>query len=308
MTQPPAIDLWRDIISGCRTDLTQRGHSVVELDDWHSVWTFLNAERRSIPVQSRRVFRSKEFACPGAHAQALSDIEAKIRAGDDLAPHLSKRTKNLDDSDALLNHWGIFHLHMGETMGDDGFIARTDHLLFCRVTERSAYLIDVHPHKDAWPRTKLMRIIHDNWPETIAHWRAHGVTGGTLSDAEVAKLRNMNGNHLLSMPDGTVYFPPGGGTTSSGSNPLDTMAVDCLKKWSTTESQRIVRDWPSIREDATAAGVDLVAPVDLALWYNGADFIARVAERRYPIELLQPGEYCPAVTAEQIARISRNHV
>lgn len=308
MTQPPAVDLWRDIVSGCRTDLTQRGHSMVELDDWHSVWTFLNAERRSIPVRPRRVFRSKQFACPGAHAQALSDVEAKIRAGDDLAPYLSKRTTNPGDLDALLNHWGIFHLHMGETMGDDGFVARTDQLLFCRFTEEAAYLIGVHPHKDAWPRTEMMRVIHDNWPETIAHWRAHGVTGDTLSDAEVANLRNMNVNHLLSMPDGTVYLPPGGGTTSAGSNPIDILAVDCLQDWSTRESQRLVRHWPAIREDVRAAGVDLVEPVNPALWYDGTDFHSCEAAQRFSINLLQPGTHCPGVVSEQIARIAGNHV
>ena len=308
MAQPPAIDLWRDIVSGCEADLTQRGHSVADLDDWHCVRTFLNAERRRFPARPRQVYKSRQFTCPSAHSQALADIEGKIQAGEDLAPYLSRRTGNPRDSDALLNHWGIFHLHLGTTMEDDGFVARTNHLLFCKFTHQGAYLIDVHPHQDAWPRTEMMRIIHDNWPETIAHWRARGVTGDSLSDSKVAKLRASNLNHVLKMPDGVVYFAPGGGTTSAGSNPVDTLVVDCLKDWSARESQRIIDDWSHIRDRVRAEEVDFVEPVNFVLWYDGAEYRALEAVQRFSIDLLQPDLHCPAVTREQIARISGNHV
>ena len=87
MTDTPVVDLWQDIVSGCRMDLVHRGHGVAGLDDWRCVWTFLNAERRSIPAQPRRVYRSKQFQCPPAHMQALAEIEAKMEQGVDLAPH-----------------------------------------------------------------------------------------------------------------------------------------------------------------------------------------------------------------------------
>ncbi len=308
MIQPPAIDLWQDIARGCRFDLTSRGHSVDGLDDWHSVWTLLNAERRGIPTQSRKVFCSRQFQCPSAHLQALSDIEAKIRKGEDLNPHLSKLTENATDHDPLLNHWGIYHLHLGTKLRRDGFIERTNHLLFCRFTAESAYLIDVHPHKDAWPRSEMMKIVHDNWPETIARWRARGVSGQLLSDSEIRNLRGNGVNHVLRMADGTAYFPPGGGTSASGSNIIDTLVTDCLRHWATNESQRIIGNWTKIAEDVRNEGVAIVEPVNLELWFNGTEYRALEATQRFDINLNQPDAHCSSVAADQIARIKANHV
>ena len=220
---------------------------------------------------------------------------------------MSRRTKNAGDSDTLLNHWGVYHLHMGRTLCADGFISRTNHLLFCRFTADSAFLLDVHPHEDAWSRSVMMEIVHENWPETIAHWRAHGIARQSLTDAKIANLQKKGLNYVLSMPDGTVYFLPGGGTTLAGSNLVDTLVVGCLKDWGAKESWRLANDWSNIKAAVVAEGVDVLEPVQLELWFDGSEYRALEAAQRFCINLLQPEGHCPTVTLEQISRIRSNH-
>lgn len=185
---------------------------------------FFNALAHRPPVTPRRVLVSREFACPLACQAGVDLIKDKSERGEDLTPHLSMAIEKDSDvgdrlfNDALLNDWGIHHLHLGTTPDprNPSFVARTDDVLFARITDDTLYMIAVMPHGN-WARQDLVEIIHRNWPGSIRRFRLQGVVGldPALRDDQIAKLRK---RYIIAiqMRDGTVYRPIGGGCTTSG--------------------------------------------------------------------------------------------
>ena len=291
---PPqiVIDLWHDFAELCRAALSAQGHDVSGFDDSEAVQVFLNAARRAVPPRPRQVLQSKLFSCPSEHQQALIEIEDKILKGEDISPHLSRRTKDPSDFDPLRNHWGIHHLHLGRAIEADGYIERTNDLLFCRFDSTNAYLIDIYPHKGAWPRQEMMQIVHDNWPESITQWQLTGVEGEILTDEQIEMLRKHNANHALRMNDGTAYWSPGGGVTATGSNPQDGRWADCLRDWAQKQEQKIVDDWDAIVERARNRGVIFADPPELKLRVYDQMYCAVETSSNYALPLLDPESHC----------------
>lgn len=185
---------------------------------------YFNLQHRLIAQRPRRVHRARGFTCPSAVQTGLTLLEEKITRGEDLRPHLSRGLLNIDYSDGLLNDWGIYHFHLGTTLDVDGFIVRTGALLFARITEDDAYLIDVRAH-GAWTSLSLLKAVHANWPDTIEQFRLRGAVGlayapgeGPPTDAEIAQLRRANVSVLHELCPGQVYAPPGGGYATDGTS------------------------------------------------------------------------------------------
>ena len=196
---------------------------------------FLNAYNRRIPVpKPRSVHESKELSVPPQFQQEYETLIDLIQAGGDLKPYLSRhivKRKRPDWPDPLLNTWGIQHLHFRA----EG----TDHLLFCVVTEQDAFVIQVLPHlEDQWVNTKLVQILHDNWPETIVGARNSLMKPEIFSTSKLQSLRAYNANFAVTVADGTVYLPMAGGTTASGDSIEDhyicKKIFDELKFWEET--------------------------------------------------------------------------
>ncbi|MGO9570388.1 MAG: hypothetical protein ACLP5H_22885 [Desulfomonilaceae bacterium] len=180
---------------------------------------YFNLLKRRIPKTRRLVRVSREFTCPAAYQQGLNLLLRKARSGEDLTPHLSTRLLNADYNDALLNDWGIHHLHLG-TVPDQRnpqFVARTDFLLFAQVTDDHFYAINVMGHGN-WARQRLIGIIHNNWPQSIDSFRIEGILDfkDAVTDQGLRLLRDNQINTPVQTSDGTVYFGPGGGLALSG--------------------------------------------------------------------------------------------
>lgn len=291
MSSQVVIDLWHDLAELCRLDLAARGHHVAGYADEQVVRLFLNADRLAITPVSRSVLRSNVFSCPPEHQKALSAIEKKIEKGEDINPHRSTLNKDAGNLDGLLNHWGIYHLHLGLEIGDDGYTDRTGPLIYCRFDSETAFLIGIYPH-GVWTHQELLRTVHDNWPKSIAHWKANGLSGDNLTDAQVKNLRAENLNHAATMPDGTVYLPPGGGVTTAGCNILDVYQADCLKHWAQKEEERILADWDAITERAADRDLAFGDPAELRLEIRGEIFFAVETLSNYMLALLDPDAYC----------------
>lgn len=94
------------------------------------------------------------------HADAVAAIVTAIEAGTDLTPHLSRGIRNSytaiadrssqnnrrRDLDLLISEWGIHHLHLSTSMDADGFVTRSENLLFAKFSPDDAYIIGVFPH------------------------------------------------------------------------------------------------------------------------------------------------------------------
>lgn len=283
------IDLKHDFANFCRDLLVGLGYKVEEVanivDDGNAIRALLGVRRRLVPPQGRSIAKAKVFVCPPEHAQGLAEIERKIESGEDLAPHLSTRLLKLHYKDDLLNHWGVHHLHLGTSIEADGFVQRTKHLLFCRFEDENVYFIGVLLHEGAWTLQRLVEEIHSNWPDTIRRHRFQGVTADVLSDMQVKVLRSKNANHCVAVPDGVVYFPLGGGVTSSGDNMIDVAQAIYWLKWIERRQEEIIKDFPNIKERARARGIFFPEIAKFELTLLGDTFCATETSSNYTLHL-----------------------
>ncbi len=115
---------------------------------------------RFIPDRKRKIKINPHLTGDSRWASFKPDIEAlfkKVRAGDDLTPHLSSlvhskgytpkdrissgEADQWDDKDFLLNAMGFHHLHLGEGAG-----GRSDEVIFIRVTRDELHAIAIFDH------------------------------------------------------------------------------------------------------------------------------------------------------------------
>ena len=131
------------------------------------------------------VFRLRQLIVDGANVNAF----------------LSKNIRSATGWDGLLWHYGMHHFHLSSDVGVDGFVKRSDHLLFAILAPLDAYFVDVRPHPPKngveWVSQELLHIVHSNWPELIEANVLHGVCGTQLPDCEIHQLRRKNMNYAI---------------------------------------------------------------------------------------------------------------
>lgn len=193
---------------------------------------FYNLTNRLVEPQPREVHKSKIFYCPSKFRNTLEDIEKKIKNGGDITPYLSRGIRWVDDEDlkrsghrdALLDSWGIHHIHLGAHIESNGFIKRSGPILFVKFDIGNTYflLIKKHGRKgkrryDPWNDQFLIDIIHKSWSELLSDYEAK-VEVVKATDEEIKQWKKGNINILPTSKDGTTFFSPGGGVVLSGDN------------------------------------------------------------------------------------------
>lgn len=168
---------------------------------------------RTIPQQCYTVVVSTDLLKNPKHKQhqsVIDEISQRLRAGDDVGPYLSKQAPKLDSKDDLLIHGGVHHLHLSSisTKGADGFVARgrgQAELLFLRIENDTAYLIDIRPHSDKniFQDTQILEIVDRNWPSL--HFSPKGITGNVFSAESIKNLRTNNTNAALHVNGRAIY-------------------------------------------------------------------------------------------------------
>ena len=151
------------------------------------------------------VFRLRQLLVEGANVNAF----------------LTSRIRRANVRDGLLWHYGMHHFHLSSETGAEGFVKRSDQLLFAIVASEDAYFVDVRPHPRKggveWSSQELLRIVHANWPELIEANVLHGILGTKLMDEEIHELRRKNVNSAVDI-DGKAIAPLGGGMAGDGSS------------------------------------------------------------------------------------------
>ncbi|MDQ0189258.1 hypothetical protein JI721_11995 [Alicyclobacillus cycloheptanicus] len=211
-------DFQSDWIAILRRHLTSWGYTDEPSLSQETVsFRFFNVWRRLVLPIPRTVVFSREFTCPPELQNGLDAVIQKIEQGIDIKPHLSTNILKPDYNDALLNDWGIHHLHLGTEIDAAGFAKRTGPVLFVRFDTTHAYLIDVMGH-GSWARQDLVRILHRNWPESISRYRMASTLAlaQPLSDDDFRRLRHGNVQSFVEVEPGVVYAPIGGGYSTSG--------------------------------------------------------------------------------------------
>jgi len=280
------INLYSDWIDAVRDELSQNGHAVAGQSEEELAHAFLNLQKRLVQPLPRHVLKANGFSCPAAQAAGLAKLEDAIRRGDDLYPYLSRLIKRPDYNDALLNHWGIHHLHLGEVIEQDGFIKRTGPVLYVRFDRENAYLITVADHGQ-WSVQDHVRVIHRNWPQSISPYKyaGHVVLAKQIEDEDVATLRKVNINTSVEVEPGVVYGPIGGGYASSGISIDVVRQSDYVRERLGNMTQAVLSNIDSIRAHALENGV--VIPESPTFKLEIADGTAYALEEsaRYLVKL-----------------------
>ncbi|WP_405168313.1 hypothetical protein [Paenibacillus sp. FSL H3-0286] len=195
---------------------------------------YFNWLSRMIQPAIRKVHYSKEFSCPANLEKGLEFLTNKIRTGQDLTPHLSRKINDITYNDGLLNVWEIHHLHLGVQEERDGFVKRDGDILYALFNENDAYLIQIMDHK-SFCKQELVRIIHRNWTEVIEPYKFSDNVSLThsSSDKDVGLLRKAGINTVTVVDGNVVYGSIGGGITCAGTSGMATMLSNRYQKWIT---------------------------------------------------------------------------
>lgn len=167
--------------------------------------------------------RGKNGTAPRDAWRAVFGLRRLLADGDNVNGFLTTNIGRAAALDGLLWHYGMHHFHLGHETDQDGFVERSDHLLFAIVAPMDAYFVDVRPHPArqgiGWVSQDLLRIVHSNWPKLIEANVFHGISGSDLTDEEMQELRRKNVNYTVNI-DGKAIAPLLGGMLGDGSSVL----------------------------------------------------------------------------------------
>jgi hypothetical protein len=223
------IDFLNDVKNIIINNLEFMGCSLPKNQEFeHLILCYKNIENKHIVPRKRIVSFSKEISC-NQHLKQFTNLINKIENGDEVNCFLSKKMRHSEYQDKLLNDWGIHHLHYKTE--------RSDQLLFVMFNENHTYFIDIMPHENykkqpnkvTWANSKLIQIIHSNWPNLLSRHKINGVDECNLTNQQRKSLRDFNSNAPITMSDGTTYCVIGGGLTSTG---------HCIRHIRDVDSQR----------------------------------------------------------------------
>ena len=202
---------------------------------------------RQIPAQPRRCHRSPELlANPKAaeHKVVLDAIAAKIEAGDDLSPHLSKRIDQGLRVDRMLADLNVYHLHLSVQLEANGrFVEQGDDLLFAAFTTGDAYLIGIYRHATDWARKNILETIARNWPDAgIAHQGSYAIgLTQNFTDAERLELQRAGVSANAIQVDGKVFATLGQSIAGNpySANQLRMTVMHGLRDWKEHLAERL---------------------------------------------------------------------
>lgn len=172
----------------------------------------------------RKVYISKELMQSSKFIQyqnEISLIKDIFENGEDIMPFTSSRKSfkkgHNPYNDALLNDWGIHHLHLSLKKDKSGLAKRTKDLLFCFIDTENAYFIDIQSHSDSWANKKLLKIIDNNWGELLECYRIKDATPtSNYNSDEILQLRKININTIVTLDNGKSFISIGGGASMDG--------------------------------------------------------------------------------------------
>lgn len=294
---------WRESL---KRELAAKGYPNSTPDDeWTLFRRLQNIRQRRVSVNPRNVHVSRELICPAALQPALDEIKRKVKAGEDLSPHLSTGILRIDEEDLMMNDWGIHHFHLCTDPHKNlpGFTDRTKELLFALVTDDAVYMINVFNH-GAWADTDIVEIIHSNWPEVIDRFRIRNAVslcwpnGQRPTAAERMKLRKAGVNVFIDVADGSIYHPLGFGLTSSTTPIQVTLLFNACRRELKRLSKDILSEMPEVIAKAKDQGVEMKAPYKLR--FRGfCDQGAVIREDNSQIEFIIPPKRFDAETSTQ---------
>ena len=181
------------------------------------IYEYSNLRQRLIPAKPRKIVYAKDFTIIPEYEKGLRFLEEKIRKGDTLTPHLSRKILDADSQDGLLFDFGVYHLHLGEREDSRhaGLIEGREKILYAVFTDDIAFFICIDSH-GRWGDLELLRIIQAEFPQVLEKWEMKDVTALTFypTESERVELRK-NGINTPIEINGKYYMSPGGGINTA---------------------------------------------------------------------------------------------
>lgn len=179
------------------------------------ITSYFSRLSRRVNSRPREVILPADFTIPGEVAIGFQTLKSKIEQGEDVNPHLSRLTAQIDKDDMMFSDWKINHFHLGTTTQTDGFVERTGPVLYAIVTEEKVYCVAIAEHGH-WSDIEFLEIIDENWPELIADSRVDASFEVQLSSEDVKQWRKAKVNAGITLPNGHSYVAIGGGYMADG--------------------------------------------------------------------------------------------
>ena len=201
---------------------------------------------------------------------AVFRLRQLLADGDNVNGFLTMNIGRAAALDGLLWQYGLHHFHLGRETDKDGFVERSDYLLFAIVAPTDTYFVDVRPHPPrrgiGWVSQDLPRIVHSNWPKLIERNVLHGILGNNLTDEEMQELRRKNVNYAINI-DGKAIAPLLGGMAGDGSSVLCTLSASRLMK-ELRYHEEVLRNEEvrqAVAQDMRARGIDVEPTLEFEL-------------------------------------------
>lgn len=235
------IDLERDIKEEFRKGLESFRHTVpTDISFPEICHTYFNLKHRVIYPQKRTVELSKELQqknISANHQKVIDEIKTLSESGQSIVAYQSRKiVLNAKYDDALLNDWGIHHLHLSSSPypKDTSFRDRTDSLLYCHATDTKLLLIDLLDHK-SFSEPELFKVFAANWPEITNRFKLNGILPPSKEEDHFNKktVQIARKSGLMSMVTigDSVYASPGGGYSSARTSMKVRMETDSFMRY-----------------------------------------------------------------------------
>lgn len=201
------------------------------------------------------VLKASGFNCPSYLLQrGLADLEHSFTFGAEIWPWQSKLIDRPTFEDGLYNDYRVVHFHLGVGFETNGYINRTDELLFAIVDSASVHEIGIYGHVD-WYELDILDIIDENWPNLLDVVTIHGldVSNCARTRDEVKVIREANVVSIIKLNSGRIIAPPGGGIATDGTSNEAVRFTDYWAKLLRNGEKAIVS---SIREHVQNGGME----------------------------------------------------
>lgn len=199
-------------------ELAEVGRDVQSLNDTDEIFlAYFNTCLLFPQPQTYYVHIHNDIVCPPENKEGYELLLKKMRYGEKFSAHLSRTTKQTENHDFMLYEWGIYHFHLGTIKDNDGYIQRTQKLLYAYIDNNHIYFLGIFDH-GKWNDQDLIEIIHEYYPWSIKGWKIDGRPEMAYSDEDRKNMRKAHVNTFVTMADGTTYMGPGMGITAAGTS------------------------------------------------------------------------------------------
>lgn len=214
---------------------------------------YFNAEKKQPEKKIRKLVLSDTFFIPKEVSAGWDKLKQRIEIGEDLKFNLSKRIHKFDYKDPMLNDWGVHHFHLNEKPSGE-FIHGTELLVFALLVDDVFYAIGVYNH-NSWADQDIVETMHRNWPTVLEGYKLTIIeTKNQFTETERLKLRKATVNSFVTVKDGTIYAPIGGGVSGSGFGTQSVMRMIHHKQMLNNFEESLDGALEGLRSDSEANG------------------------------------------------------